>query len=121
MKTLQAREKEEVGLQERKKHAASKAKKLRKSLQDVRVPHPPPFRVTLSNGHNLQGTHLKNEAQRAVHDHSEKIDKERAKLQKLEESLDEEESALDSIRDSLKGAWLHQLTATALTDSLCVR
>jgi hypothetical protein len=37
MKTLQAREKEEVSLQERKKHANSKAKKLKKSLQDVRV------------------------------------------------------------------------------------
>jgi len=35
MKTLQAREKEEVGLQERKKHAIGKAKKLKKSLQDV--------------------------------------------------------------------------------------
>lgn len=40
MKTLQAREKEEVGLQERKKHATSKVKKLMKSLQDVRAPHP---------------------------------------------------------------------------------
>lgn len=32
---LATREKEEVGLQERRKHAASKAKKLRKALQDV--------------------------------------------------------------------------------------
>jgi hypothetical protein len=40
MKTLQAREKDEVGLQERKKHISGKAKKLKKSLQDVRVPFP---------------------------------------------------------------------------------
>ncbi|KAF8518607.1 RecF/RecN/SMC [Gautieria morchelliformis] len=82
MKTLQSREKEEVSLQERKKHATGKAKKLRKSLQD--------------------DTRMKTEAQRAVHNNAEKIDKERAKLEKLEASLDEEENALEIIRDSLK-------------------
>lgn len=35
MKTLQAKEKEEVGLQERRKHAVGKAKKLKKSIQEV--------------------------------------------------------------------------------------
>lgn len=38
MKTLQGKEKEEVGFQERKKHATSKAKKLKKSLQEVQFP-----------------------------------------------------------------------------------
>ena len=35
VKDLAANEKQEVGLQERRKHAGSKAKKLKKSLQDV--------------------------------------------------------------------------------------
>jgi hypothetical protein len=35
LKDLVAKEKEEVGLQERKKHATTKAKKLKKSLTDV--------------------------------------------------------------------------------------
>ena len=51
MKTLQSREKEEVGLQERKKHATGKAKKLRKSLQDVLVSLPlfPRFQCSTSS------------------------------------------------------------------------
>jgi structural maintenance of chromosome 4 len=36
VKDLAAKEKEEVELQERKKHGTTKAKKLRKSLADVR-------------------------------------------------------------------------------------
>lgn len=35
MKTLQSKEKEEVSLQERKKHASGKAKKVKKALHDV--------------------------------------------------------------------------------------
>jgi len=35
VKDLTAHEKKEVGLQERQKHAKSKAKKLKKSVQDV--------------------------------------------------------------------------------------
>jgi hypothetical protein len=35
VKDLAAREKQEVGLQERRKHAAGKAKKLKKSIQNV--------------------------------------------------------------------------------------
>ena len=35
VKELAGKEKEEVGLQERKKHATTKAKKLKKSLTDV--------------------------------------------------------------------------------------
>ncbi|KAF8586245.1 RecF/RecN/SMC protein [Ramaria rubella] len=82
MQTLQAREKEEVGLQERKKHANGKAKKLKKSLQD--------------------DAYAKAEAERFAQSNADKIERERAKLEKLEVSLDQEESALDNIRDSLK-------------------
>lgn len=39
LKDLVAKEKEEVGLQERKKHATTKAKKLKKSITDVRYFH----------------------------------------------------------------------------------
>jgi structural maintenance of chromosome 4 len=52
---------------------------------------------------NLQDAHKRTEAQHAVRSNAEKIDRERAKLEKLEVSLDEEERALDVIRDSLKG------------------
>ncbi|KAF8514546.1 RecF/RecN/SMC protein [Hysterangium stoloniferum] len=82
MKTLQAREKEQVSLQERKKHANSKAKKIKKSLQD--------------------DAHSHAEAERTIVSSGEKIEKERAKLEDLEESLDREENTLDTIRDSLK-------------------
>ncbi|KIJ54318.1 hypothetical protein M422DRAFT_153955 [Sphaerobolus stellatus SS14] len=82
MKTLQVREKEEVGLQERKKHATSKAKKLKKSLQD--------------------DAHAQAEAERSATANAEKIEKQRAKLEELEESLEEEETALEAIRDGLK-------------------
>ena len=37
VKDLAVHEKQEVGLEERRKHASSKAKKLKKSLQDVRL------------------------------------------------------------------------------------
>lgn len=45
MKNLGVHEKQEVGLEERKKHAAGKAKKLKKSIQDVRT--------TILHDHNI--------------------------------------------------------------------
>lgn len=45
---------------------------------------------------------------RIVQTSDEKIEKERAKLEKLEASLIEEESALEKIQDSLKGLFFHQ-------------
>ncbi|KAG6836004.1 hypothetical protein H0H93_012338 [Arthromyces matolae] len=81
-KDLATREKDEVGLQERKKHAATKAKKLKKLLQD--------------------DTSLKAKAARDVEDNSEKIVREKKKLEDYEAKLVEEEKVLEGIRDSLK-------------------
>ncbi|GJJ13220.1 hypothetical protein Clacol_007471 [Clathrus columnatus] len=83
MKTLQNKEKDEVSLQERKKHALGKARKVKKALQD--------------------DAHTQAEAARTIQSSAEKIEKDRAKLEKLEASLEQEESALEKIRDSLKG------------------
>lgn len=40
LKEMAAYEKQEVGLEEKRKHANTKAKKLRKTLQDVRISMP---------------------------------------------------------------------------------
>jgi structural maintenance of chromosome 4 len=40
LKTVAIHEKQEVGLSEKKKHATGKAKKLRKSIQDVSICYP---------------------------------------------------------------------------------
>ena len=40
LKEMAAYEKQEVGLEEKRKHANTKAKKLRKTLQDVRTSMP---------------------------------------------------------------------------------
>ncbi|KAG6830095.1 hypothetical protein H0H92_002268 [Tricholoma furcatifolium] len=79
---LSTREKEEVGLQERQKHAASKAKKLKKALQD--------------------DTAAKAKAIRDVKDNTDKIEREKKKAEEYEAKLVEEEKVLESIRDSLK-------------------
>ncbi|KAG5643297.1 hypothetical protein DXG03_001224 [Asterophora parasitica] len=75
-------EKEEVGLQERRKHAANKAKKLKKSLQD--------------------DTSAKTKAVNDVDDNAEKIKREKKKAEQYEASLIEEEKVLEGIRDSLR-------------------
>jgi structural maintenance of chromosome 4 len=103
MKTLQSREKEEVSLQERKKHAAGKSKKLRKSIHDVHIPLFQCTILLMLTSLKIQDTRMKTEAQHTVRNNAEKIDKERTKLEELEASLDEEENALETIRDSLKG------------------
>ncbi|KZT08792.1 RecF/RecN/SMC protein [Laetiporus sulphureus 93-53] len=82
VKDLAAQEKKVVGLEERKKHANGKTKKLRKSLQE--------------------DEHHYAEAKRAIEDNSAKMDREKAKVEELETSLAEEEKALERIRDSLK-------------------
>ncbi|KAG5721961.1 Structural maintenance of chromosomes protein 4 [Termitomyces sp. T112] len=79
---LATREKEEVGLQERRKHAASKAKKLKKGLQD--------------------DTNARTKAVRDVEDNTEKIEREKKKVDDYEAKLVEEEKVLESIRDSLR-------------------
>ncbi|TFY64633.1 hypothetical protein EVG20_g5880 [Dentipellis fragilis] len=82
IKDLANHEKQEVGLEERRKHANSKVKKLNKSLQE--------------------DEHARSEALRAIDDNTEKMEKERQNVEELEESLEKEEKMLEKIRDSLK-------------------
>ncbi|EED77064.1 predicted protein, partial [Postia placenta Mad-698-R] len=82
MKDLAAQEKQQVSLDEKRKHANSKAKKLKKSLQD--------------------DEHTRSDALRAIEENTAKIEREKAKLEELEESLAQEEDVLEQIRDSLK-------------------
>ncbi|EIN14323.1 hypothetical protein PUNSTDRAFT_129962 [Punctularia strigosozonata HHB-11173 SS5] len=82
MKDLAANEKQQVSLEERRKHANSKGKKLKKSLQD--------------------DDHARNEALRAIEDNTAKIEKNQMKLEELQDSLVAEEKILDQIADSLR-------------------
>ncbi|KAI0962099.1 hypothetical protein AcV7_001019 [Taiwanofungus camphoratus] len=82
VKDLAAQEKQQVSLEERRKHANGKAKKLKKSLQD--------------------DEHARTEALRAVKDNATKMEKEKAKVEEFEDSLAREEKVLEEIRDSLK-------------------
>ncbi|EKM61772.1 uncharacterized protein PHACADRAFT_135672 [Phanerochaete carnosa HHB-10118-sp] len=82
MKDLAGREKEQVSLEERRKHAKTKLKKLQKSMNDDEK--------------------AKGEAGRAIVDNDEKMQKERKKLEQFEAQLAEEEKVLEQIRDSLK-------------------
>ncbi|KAK7470998.1 Structural maintenance of chromosomes protein 4 [Stygiomarasmius scandens] len=82
-KELAEKEKQEVSLNEKKKHAASKVKKSKKLVQDE--------------------THAFNQARNAIEDSTEKIEKERKKLDAHEASLEEEEKVLENIVESLKG------------------
>ncbi|KAG6333811.1 hypothetical protein ID866_5281 [Astraeus odoratus] len=75
-------EKQAVGLEERRKHANSKAKKLKKALQD--------------------DEHAHSEAKRIIKECAAKIDKKRAEIEDLETKLKEEEDVLERIRDGLK-------------------
>ncbi|KAI0687981.1 RecF/RecN/SMC [Cytidiella melzeri] len=82
LKELTSNEKIQVGLEERRKHAKSKAKKLEKSHKD--------------------DVHNRAEAARAIADNTEKLERERRKLEEFEASLSAEEKILEQIRDSLK-------------------
>ncbi|KAF8079236.1 RecF/RecN/SMC N terminal domain-containing protein [Lyophyllum atratum] len=82
LKELARHEKEEVSLQERRKHAAGKAKKLKKSLQE--------------------DTNAKAKAIRDVQENTEKIEREKTKAEGYEANLIVEEKELESIRDSLR-------------------
>jgi structural maintenance of chromosome 4 len=50
-----------------------------------------------------QDTNAKNQALRDIEDSSEKMEKEKAKVEEFEASLVAEEKILEGIRDSLKG------------------
>ncbi|KAL5519615.1 SMC4 [Sanghuangporus vaninii] len=81
-KNLAIYEKQQVNLEERKKHANTKATKLKKSLKEDEK--------------------SRDEALRFIDTNAEKMVKEREKLTELEESLTQEEKVLERIRDSLK-------------------
>ncbi|ORY34983.1 RecF/RecN/SMC N terminal domain-domain-containing protein [Naematelia encephala] len=75
-------EKEEVGLQEKKKHLSTKQKKIKKSIHD--------------------DGHARSEALAAIENHAAELETTRAKLANLEEKLVTEEAELEEIRDSLR-------------------
>ncbi|CAD6578745.1 MAG: hypothetical protein TREMPRED_002256 [Tremellales sp. Tagirdzhanova-0007] len=75
-------EKEEVGLQEKKKHLTTKQKKFKKSITD--------------------DGHARSEALAAIDNHGSELETTRAKVANLEEKLINEEAELEEIRDSLK-------------------
>jgi structural maintenance of chromosome 4 len=80
---LALQEKEEAGLEERRKYAGAQAKKLKKALQD-----------------DGKG---KKDAERVLEESAAKIKRERASVKKLEGELRTEEAALEEITNSLKG------------------
>lgn len=81
-KELTGKEKQEVQLQEKLKHANGKTKKLKKQLTEDK--------------------NSKKQAEREVEDSTGKIKKAKTKLEEQEASLEEEEKVLEKIRDSLK-------------------
>ncbi|KAL0952089.1 hypothetical protein HGRIS_008725 [Hohenbuehelia grisea] len=83
LKDLAAHEKQEVGLNERRKHATSKAKKLKKSVQDDRA--------------------ARTRAERLIADSAEKLEKEQEKMAAFEGDLAAEEKALEKILEGLRG------------------
>jgi structural maintenance of chromosome 4 len=97
-------EKQEVGLEEKCKHANSKAKKLKKSLQDVSFLAPRVRVIILADWSGPhQDENARNDALRAIQDNAAKMKSERKKADQFEEELQREEKALEGIRDSLKG------------------
>ncbi|KAI1790910.1 RecF/RecN/SMC protein [Ganoderma leucocontextum] len=82
VKDLAAREKTQISLQEKRKHANSKAKKLTKSINDDE-----------SN---------KTNAEHAIEDSNTKIEEKKQELERLEADLSQAEKVLEEIRDSLK-------------------
>ncbi|KIO24616.1 hypothetical protein M407DRAFT_26046 [Tulasnella calospora MUT 4182] len=83
VKQLQALEKQEVTLQEKRKHIMAKGKKLTKSLKE---------------DHNARA-----EAERLIENHAESVEKHRKEVEQLESSLESEEAELEKITEGLKG------------------
>ncbi|KAF9561610.1 RecF/RecN/SMC protein [Agrocybe pediades] len=81
-KDLTSSERREVALQEKRKHAASRAKKLKKDVQGDTA--------SMKTALNI------------IEDSTEKLQKEKKKVDEFEASLEEDERILESIRDSLK-------------------
>ncbi|KAG0697734.1 RecF/RecN/SMC N terminal domain-containing protein [Suillus ampliporus] len=77
-----AREKQSVSLEERRKHASAKAKKLKKALAD--------------------DEQSKKQAENAIQDSDAKIKTKKREIAEHEANLEKEEKVLEGIRDSLK-------------------
>lgn len=60
----------------------------------------------------MQDTNAKAQAIRDIEDNSEKMEKEKAKVDAYEASLVTEEKVLEGIRDGLKGMFLSALLTT---------
>jgi structural maintenance of chromosome 4 len=89
-KELAKFDREDVQLQEKKKHKIQKQKKLQKAAQTSKLSHA--------------------EATTWITNHTEEVEKHTKKLAELESNLAVEEKELDSIRDALKGDLLTYLT-----------
>ncbi|KAH9007805.1 SMCs flexible hinge [Lactarius hengduanensis] len=86
---MAAYELQEVGLEEKRRHANSKAEKLKTSLQDV----------WFSASHD---ENARNDALRSIQDNTAKAKSEKRKADQYEEELQREERALEGIRDGLE-------------------
>ncbi|KAI8990648.1 RecF/RecN/SMC protein [Trametes punicea] len=82
VKDLVAREKSQISLEEKRKHANTKAKKLKKAVND--------------------DEHARAEADRTLEESEAKIERKKEELESLERDLAQAEKALEEIRDSLK-------------------
>ncbi|KAF8336456.1 uncharacterized protein EI90DRAFT_3119718 [Cantharellus anzutake] len=83
VKDLAAHEKEEVKLQEKKKHVATKHKKLKKSI--------------------VEDGHAKNEAESTVETFASQLKKRKREIDALEVELAREEEEMEVVQESLKG------------------
>ncbi|KAH9020152.1 SMCs flexible hinge [Lactarius hengduanensis] len=88
LKEMVAYEKQEVGLEEKCKHANSKAKKLKKLLQDVRFSVP-------------RDENARNNALCSIQENAAELKSEKEKADQYEEELQQEEKVLEGTRDSL--------------------
>ncbi|CDO73402.1 hypothetical protein BN946_scf185013.g36 [Trametes cinnabarina] len=82
VKDLATREKTQISLEEKRKHANTKVKKLKKAISD--------------------DEHARAEADRTVEESEAKIERKKEELENLEQELAQAEKALEEIRDSLK-------------------
>jgi structural maintenance of chromosome 4 len=99
-----AYEKQEVGLEEKRKHANGKAKKLKKSFQDVSLFDVLLFKYCIGSSAGVpQDENAPSDALRAIQENTAKMKSEKKKADDFEEDLQKEEKVLEGIRDGLKG------------------
>lgn len=100
LKEMAAYEMREVGLEEKRKHASSKAEQLKKCLQEVCLSGAvsvPPDRFL------LQEENAHSDALRSIQETAAKLKNETRKADRCEEELRREEGVLAAIRDGLEG------------------